>query len=58
MKTYRHLYPRVHDWDNLYWAYRKARLGKRRYAPAANFEFYQEMYLVQLRGGLAAADKN
>ena len=49
MKTYRHLYPQLCDWDNLYLAYRKARRGKRRYAPAATFEFYQEQYLSELR---------
>jgi hypothetical protein len=38
MKTYRHLYPQVHDFENLYLAYRKARKGKRRKAPAAAFE--------------------
>ena len=29
MKTYRNLYPQVYDFENLYWAYRKARKGKR-----------------------------
>ena len=29
MKTYRHLYPGVYAWDNLFLAYRKARKGKR-----------------------------
>ena len=29
MKTYKHLYPQVCDFENLYLAYRKARKGKR-----------------------------
>lgn len=29
MKTYKHLYPRIYDFGNLYAAYRKARKGKR-----------------------------
>jgi len=29
MKTYRNLYPQVYDFENLYQAYRAARLGKR-----------------------------
>ncbi len=49
MKTYRHLYPQVVEWDNLYWAYRKARKGKRSRPSVASFEFRQEEYLVQLQ---------
>lgn len=48
MKTYRHLYPQVYDWDNLYLAYCKGRKGKRSRPPAATFEFHQEAYLAQL----------
>ena len=29
MKTYKHLYLQVYDFENLYLAYRKARIGKR-----------------------------
>ena len=29
MKTYRNLYPRIYDFENLYLAYRRARKGKR-----------------------------
>lgn len=29
---YRHLYPQVHDWDNLWLAWRKARKDKRELA--------------------------
>lgn len=32
MKTYKHLYPQVCDFENIYVAYRKARKGKRRRA--------------------------
>ncbi|MCI0576431.1 MAG: reverse transcriptase/maturase family protein [Chloroflexi bacterium] len=53
MKTYRNLYARVHDWDNLYLAYCKARKGKRSRSPAATFEFYQEENLVRLQNELA-----
>ncbi len=49
MKTYRHLYDQVCDWDNVYLAYRKARKGKRSRPPAASFEFDLEQNLVVLR---------
>jgi RNA-directed DNA polymerase len=52
LKTYRHLYPRVWDWDNLYLAYRKARKGKRGKRPAAEFEFCLEDNLVALQDEL------
>jgi RNA-directed DNA polymerase len=48
LKTYRNLYPKVCDWDNLYLAYRKARRGKRGRPPAATFEYNLEANLVQL----------
>jgi len=53
MKTYRHLYPGVCDWDNLYLAYRQARKGKRGRPPAATFEYNQELNLLQLQEELA-----
>jgi hypothetical protein len=53
MKTYRHLYPQVYDWDNLYLAYRKARKGKRNHPPAAAFEYDQEANLLELQQELA-----
>jgi retron-type reverse transcriptase len=53
MKTYRHLYPQVCDWDNLYLAYRKARKGKRGRPPAATFEYDQEANLLRLQQELA-----
>ncbi len=49
MKTFRNLYSKIIEWDNLYLAYHKARKGKRSRAPAASFEFYQEAYLVGLQ---------
>jgi RNA-directed DNA polymerase len=48
VKTYRNLYLKVCDWDNLYLAYRKARKGKRGRPPAATFEYDLEANLVQL----------
>ncbi len=49
MKSYKHLYEQVCDWDNLYLAYRKARRGKRGRPPAATFEFDLEANLVTLQ---------
>ncbi len=53
MKSYKHLYPAVCEWDNLDLAYRKARLGKRTHPPAAAFEYDLEANLVELRRELA-----
>ena len=49
MKTYRHLYEQVCDWDNLYLAYRRARQGKRGRPPVAAFEYDQEANLIALQ---------
>jgi len=49
MKTYKHLYPEVRAWENLYLAWRKARKGKRGRVPAATFEFDLETNLIQLQ---------
>ncbi len=49
MKSYKHLYEQVCDWDNLYLAYRKARRGKRGRPAAATFEFDLEANLVTLQ---------
>ena len=49
MKSYRNLYPQVCAWENLYWAWRKARRGKRGRSPAANFEFDLEGNLCALQ---------
>jgi retron-type reverse transcriptase len=53
MKTYRHLYSHLCNWNNLYLAYLKARKGKRSCPPAATFEYDQEANLVQLQRELA-----
>ncbi len=52
MKTYRRLYPQVCDFENIYRAYRKARLGKRKHESVAAFEFNQERELLRLRDEL------
>jgi RNA-directed DNA polymerase len=49
MKSYRHLYPQIVDFENLYQAYRKARRGKRGRDPAAAFERVQEEELFSLQ---------
>jgi RNA-directed DNA polymerase len=49
VKTYRHLYPGICQWDNLLLAYRRARKGKRGRPPAATFEFDLEANLLQLQ---------
>ncbi len=42
MKIYKHLYPQVYDFGNLYWAYRAARCSKRDREAVAAFEFNLE----------------
>jgi len=54
LKTYRNLYPQVHDFENLYWAYRKARKGKQGRAEVAAFGFFLEDNLARLQDELAA----
>jgi retron-type reverse transcriptase len=49
MKTYKHLYPLVCDFENLYLAYRKARKGKRGRAQPAQFERVQDDELLNLQ---------
>ncbi|MCC6298350.1 MAG: RNA-dependent DNA polymerase [Anaerolineales bacterium] len=49
MKTHKHLYPQVHDFENLYLAYRKARRGKRGRAQPAMFERVQDDELLNLQ---------
>lgn len=49
MKTYKHLYPQVVDFENLYLAYRKARKGKRGRVQSAVFERAQEDELLNLQ---------
>ena len=48
------LYSRICSWENLEAAYRKARLGKRGGAPAADFERKLEDNLVALQDELRA----
>lgn len=48
MRTHKHLYAQVCEWENLFWAYEKARRGKRGRSPAATFEFNLEANLVAL----------
>jgi retron-type reverse transcriptase len=48
MKTYRHLYPKICDFENLYLAYCKARKGKRAKVSVASFERRQEEELLVL----------
>ncbi len=47
-------YADVYAWPNLYLAYRKAAAGKRRFPPAAAFEFHLEENLVDLHDALAS----
>ena len=54
MKTYKRLYPRIYDFENLYWAFRKARKGKRSRPDVAAFEFNLELELRRLQEELAA----
>ncbi len=54
MKTYKHLYPRICDFENVRLAYRDARRGKRDKAQVYNFEFNAESELVRLRDELVA----
>lgn len=53
MKTYRHLYPQVHDFVNLHVAFRMARRGKRTRPEVAAFEYDLEANLLQLQAELA-----
>jgi hypothetical protein len=49
LKTYKHLYPQICSFENLYLAYRKARRGKRGRPGAADFERVQEDELLALQ---------
>ncbi len=49
MKTYKHLYEKVHDFENLYLAWRRARKGKRGRAQPAQFERVQDDELLALQ---------
>lgn len=49
MKTYKNLYPKVYDFENLYPAWRKARKGKRGRKQPAAFERVQDDELLNLQ---------
>lgn len=49
MKTYKHLYEKISDFENIYLAYRKARKGKRGRAQPAMFERVQDDELLALQ---------
>jgi retron-type reverse transcriptase len=49
VKTYKHLYPQVCDFENIYRAYRKARKGKRGRPQTAQFERVQDDELLNLQ---------
>jgi retron-type reverse transcriptase len=52
MKTYKHLYEQIYQFDNLYDAYLKARRGKRQRAEVLRFEANLEGELIQLQNEL------
>jgi RNA-directed DNA polymerase len=52
LKTYKHLYPQICDFENLHAAYRAARLGKRDKVQVYRFEFDAESELVRLQDEL------
>lgn len=54
MKTYKHLYRRVYEFENLRQSYRAARRGKRDKAQVFQFEFNAEAELLRLHDELAA----
>jgi retron-type reverse transcriptase len=49
MKTYKNLYPKIYDFENLYRAFRAARKGKRGRPAVAAFEFDMEHNLLTLQ---------
>jgi len=54
-KTFKHLYPQICDFDNVYLAWKHARRGgKRKWAPVADFEFNLEQNLWGLCDDLRA----
>lgn len=54
MKTYKHLYSQICDFENLHSAYRAARKGKRDKAQVFRFEFDAESELVRLQDELVS----
>jgi RNA-directed DNA polymerase len=53
VKTHQNLYPKICDWETLEIAYRRARRGKRRSQPVADFEYAWESHLLRLQEELA-----
>jgi RNA-directed DNA polymerase len=54
MKTHKNLYSQLYNFDNLYWAFRAARRGKRHKEAVADFEQDMELHLWQLYEELQA----
>ena len=54
LKTYKHLYPQIASFDNLYLAFKAARRGKRARPDIAEFEFNLEENLLDLQSELQA----
>mgnify|MGYP001148332269 FL=1 len=52
MKTYKHLFPQICEFENLYQAFLQARKGKRRHPTVASFEFNLEENLLRLQAQL------
>ena len=52
MKTYKHLYPQIASFENLYLAFKAARKGKRSRGDVAEFEFNLEENLLSLQAEL------
>lgn len=52
MKTYKHLYEKICDFENIYLAWRKARKGKRRRVQPAQFERVQDDELLAIQNEL------
>ena len=56
MKTYKHLYPLITDFENLRRAFKNAARGKRGRPDVAAFEFNLERNLLDLQAELQAQD--
>lgn len=52
MKTYKNLYPEIYSFYNLYWAWKKARRGKRYGLASSEFERDLDLQLVDLQAEL------
>lgn len=52
LKTYKHLYEQVYDFENLYLAYRKERKGKRMHEGVTALEHTQQDTLLALQDEL------